>query len=136
MKIIHTADWHLGNRLMDRSRAKEQGEFLQWLLELTAKEKPDALIISGDVFDTGTPGEGTREMYHEFLSQADERGCRQVVVTAGNHDSVAQMESSRPFLGRFHCQMVTKLVIGEEEKGLLEVQGEGGEVKGIYDPPR
>ena len=56
MKIIHTADWHLGNRLMDRSRAKEQGEFLQWLLELTAKEKPDALIISGDVFDTGPPG--------------------------------------------------------------------------------
>ncbi len=131
MKIIHTADWHLGNRLMDRSRVKEQGEFLQWLLELAAKEKPDALIISGDVFDTGTPGEGTREMYYKFLSQADENGCRQVVVTAGNHDSVAQMESARPFLGRFHCHLVTRIAAGEEEKGLLEVYGEDGEVKGL-----
>ena len=131
MKIIHTADWHLGNRLMDRSRAKEQGEFLRWLLELTDQEKPDALIISGDVFDTGTPGEGTREMYYKFLSQADERGCHQVVVTAGNHDSVAQMESARPFLGRFHCQMVTKITAEEEEKALIEVQGDAGEVKGL-----
>lgn len=114
MKIIHTADWHLGNRMREQRRDTEQGAFLEWLSELMKEEKPDALLICGDVFDTGTPGEGTREMYNRFLSRADTTGCRHIIITGGNHDSVAQLESVGSFLERCHCTLVSHLTPDDE----------------------
>lgn len=131
MKIIHTSDWHLGNRLMDRSRKDEQEKFLKWLLALMEEEKPDALVVSGDIFDTGTPGEATREMYSNFLTRADGTGCNCIIMTAGNHDSVSQLESTRPFLSRFHCKMVTQIKGDDVKDGLIEVPGKDGEAVGL-----
>lgn len=109
MKIIHTSDWHLGNRLLGHSRGEEYRQFLDWLLLELQREQADALLISGDIFDNGTPGDAVRKMYCDFLSRADATGCRHIIVTAGNHDSVAQLEVTRPLLERYHCTLVTHL---------------------------
>lgn len=121
MKILHTSDWHLGNRMMNCSRTEEFSSFLLWLLNLMRKEKPDVLLISGDVFDTASPGDVSREMYCRFLSQADATGCRSVVITAGNHDGIAHLESARPLLKRHHCAVVTRLNAENAESCLIPI---------------
>ena len=131
MKMIHTSDWHLGNRMLDHARTDEFRCFLDWLLTLLEQEHPDVLLVSGDIFDTTTPGEGTREMYCDFLSRADAMGCGQVIITAGNHDGVAQLEVSRPLLRRHHCTVVTHLKPDEAANCLVPVCGEDGRELGL-----
>lgn len=88
MKIIHTSDWHLGARFHEEERAGEHRQFLSWLLERIREEKPDALVVAGDIFDIKAPSPAAQEMYYGFLSAVARSGCcRKVVVTAGNHDN-------------------------------------------------
>ena len=56
MKILHSSDWHLGRTLFGRRRHDEFAAFLDWLTGVLHERQPDALLVSGDVFDTGTPG--------------------------------------------------------------------------------
>jgi len=109
MRILHTSDWHLGNRLMDEPRLDEFRQFLEWLLKLMKQEKVEALLVSGDIFDSTTPSDKARELYCDFLSRADATGCRQIIVTAGNHDSVQMLQVAAPLLRRHHARVVANL---------------------------
>ena len=55
MKILATSDWHLGNLFHGNDRLPEHKHFLKWLLGQIAEQKPDALLIAGDIFDNGNP---------------------------------------------------------------------------------
>ena len=70
MKLIHTADWHLGNTFHGHDRADEHAHFLSWLLEVVRQQRPDALIISGDIFDTANPPARAEKQFFDFLIQA------------------------------------------------------------------
>ena len=70
MKLIHTADWHLGNTFHGHDRADEHVHFLSWLLEVVRQQRPDALIISGDIFDTANPPARAEKQFFDFLIQA------------------------------------------------------------------
>lgn len=109
MRILHTSDWHLGNRLMDEPRLDEFRQFLEWLLQLMKREKVEALLVSGDIFDSTTPSDKVRELYCDFLSRADATGCRQIIVTAGNHDSVQMLQVATPLLLRHHARVIANL---------------------------
>lgn len=128
MNIIHSSDWHLGNRLLGHSRQEEFRQFTEWLLLRLKEERADALLISGDIFDNGTPGEGARKLYCDFLSRADESGCRHIIITAGNHDSVAQLEVARPLMERYHCHIVTHLSHETAADCLIPLTDATGEV--------
>ncbi len=119
--------------MREQKRDGEHAAFLEWLLGLLREEKPDALLICGDVFDSGTPGEGTRKLYNHFLSRADTTGCRHIIVTGGNHDSVAQLESVSSFLDRCHCSLVSHLSPDDEaiRACCIPIQGESGELAGL-----
>ncbi|WP_027859163.1 exonuclease subunit SbcD [Marinobacterium jannaschii] len=106
MRLLHTSDWHLGQNFMGKSRANEHQAFLDWLLVLIESERIDALVIAGDIFDTGTPPSYAREIYNHFVVQIQASGC-QLVILGGNHDSVATLHESRTLLA---CLNVT--VIG------------------------
>lgn len=99
MKIIHTSDWHLGNTFHGHSREAEHAHFLGWLTEMLAQQQPDALIISGDIFDTANPSAHAENMFYEFLARAGEvvEGM-QIVVIAGNHDSGGRLEAPAELL--------------------------------------
>ena len=63
MKIIHTADWHLGKKIEGRSMLCQQRCALDELCEAAFSERPDALIIAGDVFDTAVPSSEAEELF-------------------------------------------------------------------------
>ena len=97
MRIIHTSDWHLGQNFYSKSRAAEHSAFLDWLLTSAQAHEVDAIIVAGDIFDTGSPPSYARELYNRFVVQLKQTGCR-LVVLAGNHDSVATLNESRDIL--------------------------------------
>ncbi len=109
MNIIHTSDWHLGNRLMEQSRMQEFAAFLDYMLATMAEQKVEALLISGDVFDSTTPSDQARELYCDFLSRADATGCRHIIITGGNHDSVQMLRVASPLLKRHHACVIPNL---------------------------
>lgn len=99
MKIIHTADLHLGNVFHQHSRVEEHRHFFQWLLQTLREEAPDALIISGDIFDTPNPSVEVQRLFFDFLTDCtDQNEGMQVVIIAGNHDSGARLETAEALL--------------------------------------
>lgn len=87
MKILHTSDWHLGRALLGQKRHAEFEAFLDWLTATVCNERVDVLLVTGDIFDSGTPGNRDQQMYFTFLARMTATCCRHVVVVAGNHDS-------------------------------------------------
>ena len=66
MRILHTSDWHLGQNFYSKSREAEHQAFLDWLLETAQTHQVDAIIVAGDVFDTGSPPSYARTLYNRF----------------------------------------------------------------------
>ncbi|MCB9877762.1 MAG: exonuclease SbcCD subunit D C-terminal domain-containing protein [Planctomycetes bacterium] len=111
MRILHTADWHLGHTLRDHSRAAEHAHFLRWLCDTVVAREVDALLIAGDVFDAANPSPPVWRMWFEFLGQVKRaRPQVQVVVIAGNHDSAQRLEAPRELLAAFDVRVVGRLV--------------------------
>ena len=99
MKILHTADWHLGNTFHGHNRLLEHRHFLAWLLNVLKERQPDAMIISGDVFDSANPSAAAEELLYDFLLRATLAvPGLQVVITAGNHDSAGRLEAPAALL--------------------------------------
>ncbi|WFQ79452.1 exonuclease subunit SbcD [Xenorhabdus sp. SF857] len=105
MRIIHTSDWHLGQYFFTKSRAAEHKHFLQWLIEKTIQYQVDALIIAGDIFDTGSPPSYARELYNKFIVALQPTGC-QLVILGGNHDSVATLNESKSLLSYLNTLVI------------------------------
>ena len=106
MKIIHTADWHIGQRLHERSRLDEHQQFLDWLLETIQKRKVDLLLVSGDIFDTSLPSAEATNLYYRFLYRLFDETDAYAVITAGNHDSPRHLEAPQEFLKMGHIYVV------------------------------
>ncbi len=107
MRILHTADWHLGHSLHELSREREHRAFLAWLLDVLETHTVDALIIAGDVFETANPSALAQEMWYGFLADVRQRFPRlDIVVVGGNHDSAARLDAPRPLLAAQKIFMV------------------------------
>ncbi|MBU2871664.1 exonuclease SbcCD subunit D C-terminal domain-containing protein [Colwellia sp. E2M01] len=107
MRIIHTSDWHLGQYFYGKSRANEHQQFLNWLLTQVVIHNIDAVIVAGDIFDTSTPPSYAREMYFDFIAELHNTQC-QLIVLAGNHDSVAMLAESQSVLANLSTRVITK----------------------------
>ncbi len=106
-RVLHPSDWHLGACLYDKPRDEEFAAWLKWLRATIVREKIDVLLIAGDVFDVVNPSNKAREMYFDFLSGLDSDGqCKFTVITAGNHDSAAQLEAPRELLRKHNICVV------------------------------
>lgn len=114
MKLIHTADWHLGNTFHGHARWDEFRHFLDWLLDVLRQRRPDALIVSGDIFDSANPSATAEQLLYDFLLRAtSELKGLQVVLTAGNHDSAGRLEAPAQLL-RCHNVYVRSLIHRDE----------------------
>ena len=109
MRILHTADWHIGQRLHERSRLDEHKQFLDWLLETIQEHKVELLLVSGDIFDTALPSSDSTNLYYRFLYRLFDETDAYTVITAGNHDSPRHLEAPREFLemGRIYVVGLT-----------------------------
>ena len=107
MKFIHTSDWHLGHTLHEISREYEQKAFLDWLLGVIGAEKVDALIISGDIFDSANPSAQALALWYGFMAEARVRfASLDVVVIGGNHDSAARLDAPEPLFRAFGVRVI------------------------------
>lgn len=96
MKLLHTADWHLGKRLGDYSRLTEQAEVLDEICEIADAEAVDAVLIAGDLFDAYNPPNEALELFYRTVHRLSNNGARAVVAIAGNHDSPDRVEAPDP----------------------------------------
>ncbi|MGG4608085.1 exonuclease subunit SbcD [Providencia sp. Me31A] len=106
MRIIHTSDWHLGQYFFTKSRASEHQHFLNWLVEQVELHHVDAVIVAGDIFDTGSPPSYARELYNKFVVDLQKTGC-QLVILSGNHDSVSVLNESSSLLSYLNTHVIT-----------------------------
>ncbi len=109
MKILHTADWHLGATLADNRRYAEFRQFLNWLVQLIREQHIECLLVSGDIFDNSTPSIHAQELYYRFLADAGDAGCRTCILIGGNHDSPAFLNAPAGLLQRFSIHTVGSL---------------------------
>lgn len=137
MRILHTADWHLGHTLRDHSQEAEHVHFLGWLVQTVVARRVDVLLIAGDVFDSANPPPAAWRLWFQFLGELKrERPEVQVVVIAGNHDSAARLEAPRDLFAAFDVRVVGSVVRGSDGKLkfdelLVPLRGADGKVAGI-----
>ncbi|WP_026672686.1 exonuclease SbcCD subunit D [Alkalihalobacterium bogoriense] len=96
MRILHTADWHLGRTLEGRSRLEEQAQFLDELHEIVLREQVDVVLMAGDVFDTVNPPAAAEQLFYESMARISNKGKCPIVVIAGNHDNPDRLTASSP----------------------------------------
>jgi exonuclease SbcD len=108
MRLVHTSDWHLGHTLRGEvTREYEHAAFLAWLLETCAREAADALVITGDVFDSATPPASAERMWFDFVAAARRgRPAMDIIAIAGNHDSPARLGASSAVLRELGVHVV------------------------------
>ncbi len=123
LKVLHTSDWHLGMTLCGRRRDEESAAFLEWLTEVIAATDVDVLLVTGDIFDNGTPPAWAQTLYYRFLKAAAEAGCRHIIITAGNHDSPAFLEAPRHLLEALDIHVIGSA--GRDEPGRIIVLPDG-----------
>ncbi|NME70785.1 exonuclease SbcCD subunit D C-terminal domain-containing protein [Flammeovirga aprica] len=125
MKILHTADLHIGNRLHEQSQAEEQQLTLDWMIDLVQKEKIDVVLISGDVFDTAQPSGQNLKMYYKFLTDLVRTDCKKVIITGGNHDGASVLNAPKELLSFLDVTVVGKISENVEEEVFdFEINGE------------
>jgi exonuclease SbcD len=135
IRILHTADWHLGQTFFGYDRTEEHEVFLNWLAEEIRQKEIDALIIAGDVFDVSNPSAASQSMYYQFIYRVTaENPYLQIVIVAGNHDSAARLEAPLPLLQAMRTEVrgvVRKLEGGEIDYDHLtvELKNRKGEVE-------
>lgn len=116
MKVVHTADWHIGQLFHEYDRTYEHQQFLDWLVGILSEQHVDVLLISGDVFDSSNPSATSVRQFYRFLNEATTIcPALQIIITAGNHDSPARLETPKPLLESSRIHII----------GLVEKDNEG-----------
>jgi len=127
LTILHTSDWHLGQKFMGKSREEEHKAFLSWLRKTIIQEGVTVLIVAGDIFDTGTPPNYALDLYYSFLGSLQGTSCKTVVIVAGNHDSIATMNAPKEVLKAINVHVIAS---GDEEDRIIEIR-HGDTLEGI-----
>lgn len=127
LKILHTSDWHLAHQWMGKSRIEEHRAFFDWLVCEIEIEQPDALLVSGDLFDHGLPPHEVQGLYLESLLRLEQAGCKNIILTAGNHDSVSFLDASKKLFEKLGIRVISKLSENLEDH-LLPIYGKNKEV--------
>lgn len=134
MKVIHTADWHLGALLNGVDRTEDHEYFLSQLLDIINTRQPDALIVSGDVFDTNRPLPAVSKILERFLVALTDRNHDiTVVLAAGNHDAGLHFEIGSEIWKRHKVFTIGRVAMGADseltpdllDSMILELPGRG-----------
>lgn len=134
MKILHTADWHLGKRLDSFSRLEEQKIVLDEICIIAEEQAVDAIVVAGDLFDAFNPPVEAIELLYKTLKRLTNNGKRPVIAIAGNHDSPDRIDSPEPlarecgivFMGYPNTEIKTielenGFEITKTDKGFIEI---------------
>lgn len=105
MKILHTADWHIGKKLHKNELFEDFELFIDWLCELINREQVDVLLVSGDIFDLANPSSEARSQYYRALLKMKKFNCK-IILTGGNHDSPAMLDAPKEILKELDIHII------------------------------
>lgn len=136
MKILHTADWHLGQVFCGYDRTEEEHDMLRQIREIVSEEKPDAMVVSGDIFNTGSPSPTAQKMYNDAILDIH-LACPEmtIVIISGNHDSGAKLTVTNSLWEHFQVHVlgsIERTPEGDPDFGkhIFEVKGTDGDIIG------
>ena len=127
MKILHTADWHIGKVLHKQELREEMILFFDWLIETIETQSIDVLLVSGDIFDLANPAVKDRELYYQFLSRLLPYNIK-VIITGGNHDAIGLLNAPVTILRHLNISIIG----GATEKikdELIPIENKNGEME-------
>jgi DNA repair protein SbcD/Mre11 len=129
LRILHTADWHLGKNLEGQSRMDEQEQFLNDFVNIAHDNNIDLIIIAGDVYDSSNPPARAEKMFYDTLKKLSGNGERLTLVISGNHDNPDRLIAAGPLAREHGIIMVgtpkTVVPCGEYGKHKILDSGEG-----------
>ncbi|MAW94090.1 MULTISPECIES: exonuclease SbcCD subunit D C-terminal domain-containing protein [unclassified Leeuwenhoekiella] len=105
MKILHTADWHIGKKLHKHYLHADFERFINWLIPIMREEEIELLLISGDVFDLANPSAEARRQYYLALKKLSSLNCK-IIITGGNHDSPTMLDAPREILEALNVHII------------------------------
>ena len=130
IKILHTADWHLGKRLQEFSRIEEQKLVLEEIIQIADQEDVDLVLLAGDIFDTFNPNHEAVELLYKTLRKLSKNGERPVVAISGNHDSTQFVEAPDPLARElgiiFYSRYDSVIPTGKLDSGIEIKQASSG----------
>ena len=127
MKILHTADWHIGKKLHKHDLSEDFEFFIGWLNDFIKEKEVDVLMVSGDVFDLANPSSEARKQYYRGLLKLRKLDC-QLIITGGNHDSPAMLNAPQEILRELEMHVIGGLP--ENLKDLLiPIKNASGEIE-------
>lgn len=126
MKIIHTSDWHLGQNFFGFDRRPDHEQMIGALADLIKAEKPDALIVAGDIYDTQTPGAAVQKMFVENMAALHKaHPAMTIVCISGNHDSASRHEIHQAPWAALNVYMLGKTDSENLQANILRIDGKG-----------
>lgn len=127
LKILHTADWHIGKNLHKVPMQDQFNLFFEWLLQTIKEEEINVVLVSGDIFDYANPAAEDRRIYYYFLKRLVDSKTK-IIITGGNHDSAGFLNAPREILSELDINIIGEATeeIADE---IIEVKGESGDLE-------
>lgn len=129
MKILHTADWHIGKKLHNYQLAEDFNRFINWLITCIQEEEIEVLLVSGDVFDLANPSSAARNQYYESLV-ALKKHVSHIILTGGNHDSPAMLNAPKEMLKALNLDVIGGLP-DQIEEALIPLKNKDGATEAV-----
>ncbi len=95
MKILHTSDWHIGKKLMNRERLDEQREVLDEIATIAEQNGVELILVAGDIYDTFLPQAEAEELFFQTVKKLAGEN-RAVFIVSGNHDDAVRLAACAP----------------------------------------
>lgn len=127
MKILHTADWHIGKTLHKHPLRDQFELFFNWLLKLIKEEDIDVILVAGDIFDLANPSTDDRRMYYQFLTRLIETNVK-IIITGGNHDSVGLLNATKEILDVLNITVIGGATTPIHNE-IVELKNDAGEIE-------
>lgn len=127
MKILHTADWHIGKKLHKHELSLDFDHFIDWLCKCIQEREITLLLISGDVFDLANPSSEARKQFYRALLKLRNLDCK-IILTGGNHDSPAMLDAPGEILKELDMHVIGNLRENIKDC-IIPVTGKSGEVE-------
>ena len=125
MKVLHTSDWHVGKKLGSVDRTDEFLAAIQELHAICQSQSVDAVLLSGDVWDKGTPTPALMDIGIDAMRKLSNDGAIPVIAIAGNHDSAPFFEAMGKILKPYNIHFVGD-VKAPDSGGIVKVDTKGG----------
>ncbi|MDE5557502.1 MAG: exonuclease SbcCD subunit D [Ruminococcus sp.] len=116
MKIMHLSDLHIGKRWFNLDMYEDQKHILDEITDIATKEKPDAIVIAGDVYNSSSPSADAVELFDYFISGLSRKiSDTEIMVISGNHDSTSRIDMFREILKTNKIHMIGKPPVKPED---------------------